>query len=123
MGEKQTMSAAGLCRQVTFASLAALMVLQMLASWQQQPPGIVWVFRVAPLLIFVPGMIADKLRSYIWLCFVSLLYFISLVLRLFAEPSNVVAILAMVSIVSLFIGAMLYVRWRARELREVMGNE
>ena len=117
------MSAAGLCRQVTFASLAALMVLQMLASWQQQPPGIVWVLRVAPLLIFVPGMIADKLRSYIWVCFVSLLYFISLVLRLFAEPSNVVAILAMVSIVSLFIGAMLYVRWRARELREVRGNE
>ena len=117
------MSAAGLCRQVTFASLAALVVLQMLASWQQQPPGLVWVLRVVPLLIFVPGMIADKLRSYIWVCFVSLLYFISLVLRLFAEPSNVVAILGMVSIVSLFIGAMLYVRWRARELREVMGNE
>jgi uncharacterized membrane protein len=112
-------SAAGICRLITFSSLALLVALQLLASWQQQPPGIVWVFRIAPLLIFVPGMIADKLRSYIWLCFVSLLYFTTLVLRLFAEPSNLVAILAMASVVSLFIGAMLYVRWRGQELREV----
>lgn len=117
------MSRATLCRRITFASLAALVLLQLLASWQQQAPAIIWVLRVVFLLVFIPGMIADKLRSYIWLCFVCLIYFITLVERLFAEPSNAVAILGMISVVSLFTGAMLYVRWRARELREVEGND
>ena len=123
MNNSRRMSAASLCRQISFASLAALVILQLLTSWQQQAPALIWVVRVAPLLVFIPGMIADKLRSYIWVCFVSLLYFISLVEWLFVEPSNVVAILGMVSVVSLFNGAMLYVRWRARELREVVVNE
>ncbi len=110
-------------RRLTFTSLVVLAGLQLLESFVQQPPVIVWVFRVLPLLIFVPGMIADKLRSYIWLCFVSLLYFLTLVLRLFADPANPIAILAMVSVVSLFVSAMLYVRWRARELKEELGYE
>ena len=108
---------------MTFASLVLLVILQLLESFVQQPPVMVWVLRVLPLLIFVPGMIADKLRSYIWLCFVSLLYFLTLVLRLFADPANPLAILAMVSVISLFVSAMLYVRWRAQQLKEEWGHE
>ena len=108
-----------LMRWLTGVSLLALLSLQMLASVLQEPspPWIVWVMRVAPLLIFVPGMWADKLRSYIWLCFVCLLYFMVLVLRLFAEPTNMVSVLAMSSVVTLFVSATLYVRWRARQMR------
>ncbi len=101
-----------------WASLALLIALQLVESFLQQPPALVWVMRVLPLLVFVPGMLKDNLRSYIWICFVSLLYFLTLVLRLFAEPTNPVAILAMCSVVALFTTAMLYVRWRAQQLKQ-----
>ena len=43
---------------------------------------------VMPLFIFLPGMLRDNLRSYIWLCFVCLGYFLRLVQRIFAEPDS-----------------------------------
>jgi uncharacterized membrane protein len=68
--------------------------------------------------LFVPGMARDKLRSYIWLCFVSLMYFMNLVVRLFADPTGPRGVVGMTSVVVLFIAAMLYVRWRAQSLRQ-----
>jgi uncharacterized membrane protein len=70
-----------------------------------------------PLLIFLPGMCKDNLRSYIWLCFVCLGYFMILVQRLFAQPDNLLVVSGLVAVVLLFTAAMMYVRWRARELR------
>ena len=107
-----------LSKVITWGSLVLLVLLQLLESAIQQPPLLVWVIRVLPLLIFVPGMQSDNLRSYIWVCFVCLLYFLTLVERLFIAPDNPVAILAMNSVVSLFVASMLYVRWRARELKQ-----
>jgi len=43
----------------------------------------VWIFQTAPLLIFIPGLYARHLRTYAWLSFVSLLYFIPSVLTAF----------------------------------------
>jgi uncharacterized membrane protein len=111
-----------LSRQITWGSLLLLALLQLVESVLQQPPLLVWIMRVLPLLIFVPGMRKDNLRSYIWLCFVCLLYFMTLVLRLFAQPTNPVAILAMICVVSLFVASMLYVRWRAQELKKENPN-
>ena len=110
-------------RRLAWTSLAALAILQLLESFLQPTPTLVWIMRVLPLLIFLPGIIRDNLRSYIWLCFVCLLYFVTLVLRLFADPFNIVAILGMTSVVTLFIAAMLYVRWRAQEIREELIHE
>ena len=62
-------------------------------------------------------MLKDNLRSFIWLCFVCLVYFLILVQRIFAQPDNPLVIAGLASVVILFIAAMLYVRWRARELR------
>ena len=111
------MSRAALTRRIALGSLALLVALQLLIALFERDPVVIWVARLLPLLVFIPGLIADKLRSYIWLCLVSLLYFVSLVLRLFAYPDDMVAILAMISVVTLFMAPMLYVRWRARELR------
>ena len=47
------------------------------------------------------------------------MYFLVLVERLFAEPGNILAMFGMVAVVTLFISAMLYVRWRARELKNL----
>jgi len=94
-----------------------LVVQQLADAWLHQAPWIVWLAYCLPLLIFLPGMLRDKLRSYIWLCFISLLYFTRLVVNLFAEPGSALAIAGMVAVVTLFIAAMMYVRWRAREFR------
>ncbi|MFV0476438.1 MAG: DUF2069 domain-containing protein [Parahaliea sp.] len=80
-------------------------------------PWIFWVGKLLPLLMFLPGMLNDRLRSFIWLCFVCLLYFIALVERLFAMPGNTLAICGMLAVVTLFCCAMLYVRWRARAIK------
>jgi uncharacterized membrane protein len=103
--------------RLIWASWGLLLALQVADLFEFQPPWIIWVGKLLPLLLFLPGMARDRLRSFIWLCFVSLLYFITLVERLFATPQAVLPWLGMVAVVTLFCSAMFYVRWRARELR------
>jgi uncharacterized membrane protein len=106
------------CRAVAWCSFAVLLLVQVAEVWSRQAPWIIWLAVLLPLLIFIPGMIRDNLRSYIWLCFVLLLYFMRLVVALFADPTGPLGITGMVAVVFLFISAMMYVRWRARELRQ-----
>ncbi len=103
----------------TWSSYGLLLVQQAVDAWFQQAPWIVWLFKLLPLMLFLPGMLKDNLRSFIWLCFVCLLYFIVLVQRLFLVPDDTLAVVGTVAVVVLFISAMLYVRWRARELRSL----
>lgn len=110
-------------RFIVAGSLLVLLLVQVLQSVVEQAPWIVWAARILPLLMFVPGMIKDSLRSYIWLCFVSLLYFVGAVLKLFAIPGDALAVTSLVSVVSLFLSAMLYVRWRAQELKGIESDE
>ena len=114
---KPTLSArAGL---LTWLSWSLLLSQQAVDAWMHQAPGFIWALKLLPLLIFLPGMLKDNLRSFIWLCFVCLGYFMILVQRLFAQPDSPLVITGMVAVVILFTAAMLYVRWRARELRAI----
>ena len=108
---------------LTWLSWALLLAVQVLDTWMLHQPWIFWLARLLPLLLFLPGMLRDNLRSYIWLCFVSLLYFIALVERLVAQPNNVLSIVGMFSVVTLFIAAMMFVRWRAGELKVPTAGE
>jgi uncharacterized membrane protein len=103
--------------RLTWLSWSALLLQQAADAWSHQAPWFIWVLKLLPLLLFLPGMLKDNLRSFIWLCFVCLGYFLILVQRIFAQPDNVLVIVGLVAVVVLFIAAMLYVRWRARELR------
>jgi len=105
------------CRRMVFAALALLWGAQALDAWLRGLPTTIWVVSLTALLVFVPGMARDNLRSYIWLCFVCLIYFMALVLRLFAMPTDPVSWLGMIAVVALFNSSMMYVRWRAPELR------
>ena len=78
-------------------------------------PWILWVGRLLPLLIFLPGLFRRAPRSIIWLCFVSLMYFIGGVENLFAMPQSILAWAGMVCVVSVFIAGMLYARWQSRD--------
>jgi uncharacterized membrane protein len=114
---KSTLSSSA--ARLTWLSWSALLLQQSADAWAHQAPWFIWVLKLMPLLIFLPGMRKDNLRSYIWLCFVCLGYFMILVQRLFAQPDNLLVISGLVAVVLLFIAAMMYVRWRARELRSV----
>jgi uncharacterized membrane protein len=103
--------------RLTWISYAALLVQQAADAWLHAAPWFIWLIKLLPLLLFLPGMRKDNLRSYIWLCFMCLGYFLILVQRAFAEPGSLQVIGGLVAVVVLFIAAMLYVRWRARELR------
>ena len=109
--------ASAVAHGVTWIAWGVLVAQQLADAWVHQAPWIVWLAFCLPLLIFLPGMLRDRLRSYIWLCFICLLYFMRLVVNLFAEPGSALAIVGTAAVVTLFIAAMMYVRWRAREAR------
>ena len=103
--------------RVVWISYALLFAAQALEIWTRNAPWIIWLAVLLPLAIFLPGMLKDNLRSFIWLCFVLLLYFMRLVVSLFEHPTAPLSVIGMLAVVVLFISAMLYVRWRAQELR------
>jgi len=103
--------------RLTWLAFSALLLQQGADAWVSGAPWFIWVLKLFPLLVFVPGMLRDRLRSYIWLCFVCLGYFLVLVQRVFAQPNSPLPVSGLVAVVILFTSAMLYVRWRARELR------
>lgn len=103
---------------LTWLAWAGLLLQQVLDAWLSGVPWIIWLAKLVPLLMFLPGMLRDRLRSFIWLCFVCLLYFIALVERVFAVPGGALGWLGLFAVCLLFTTGMLYVRWRARELRQ-----
>ena len=105
-------------RALCWLSYGVLFLQQVAEVWMGQAPWIIWLAVLLPLLIFLPGLLQDNLRSFIWLCFVCLLYFMRLVVSLFENPADLLSIVGMVAVVLLFCSSMMYVRWRARELRQ-----
>lgn len=103
-------------RKICWLSFCVLLFQQTADMFLGQAPWIVWLAILLPLVVFIPGMLRDNLRSFIWVCFVSLMYFMRLVLRLFEDPADPLAIAGMVAVVLLFNSAMMYVRWRSQEL-------
>ncbi len=43
--------------------------------WMQSAPAVIYFISLVPLMIFIPGILADRLRTLIWLGFVVMLYF------------------------------------------------
>jgi len=102
---------------VTWLAFCTLLLQQGIDAWSRGAPWFIWFLKLVPLLVFLPGMLRDNLRSFIWLCFVCLGYFLVLVQRIFADPGSLLTVSGLTAVVILFTSAMLYVRWRARELR------
>ncbi|MDP5063930.1 MAG: DUF2069 domain-containing protein [Haliea sp.] len=105
------------CWRLTWFSWAMLLGQTTVSLALTQPPLIIWLGILLPLALFVHGMLHDRMRSFIWLCLVSLPYFVVMVERLFATPQALLPWVGMVAVVALYCSAMLYVRWRGPELR------
>lgn len=101
-----------------WSSFALLVATLILDAWQRQAHYVVWLLWLLPLAMPLTGMLRDRLRSFAWLTFIVLLYFIMAVLRLFAEPESIRAQLELVAVVMLFCCAMFYIRERGRELQQ-----
>lgn len=70
-----------------------------------------WLFQSIPLLIFIPGIIQRRFRTYSWMCFVILIYFIHYADKLSTDPSSIINWMAIFLTVVLFNGAMMTSRW------------
>jgi len=110
-----------LARRVTlggYVLLLAVLSLQVfgIATVEPATRGFLWVIWVGPLVVFLPGLLRGTWKSYIWLCFVLLVYFMGTVSGLAAAPNATGEWLQLVLVCLVFTSAMFYARWRQREL-------
>ena len=69
-----------------------------------------WLVSVFPLLIFIPGLLKPKHRTYSWMCFVLLMYFLFLIPLLMSSWHWSYWIMTILVTV-LFIASMMTSRW------------
>lgn len=83
--------------------------------WQlSRPQGISWLFwgvQCLPLLILIPGMVTQRPRTYIWLCFLMLVYFVKGVDGVISPSRAWIDYLFLGISILLFICAMFTARW------------
>ncbi|RYY76402.1 MAG: DUF2069 domain-containing protein [Gammaproteobacteria bacterium] len=73
-----------------------------------------WLVKIFPLLIFIPGFIKKKYRTYSWLCFAILPYFIWIIPLLMGRGNWSDWVMTFL-IVTLFISSMMTSRWMQQQ--------
>ena len=96
---------------VALIGQGALEVIELGGRWP------LWVFSVAPIILFLFGVSRDNLQWIIWYCLLLLFYFVSAVEDVFARPNNSIVVSGLVIIVLLFSVCTAYIRFRGRERR------
>ncbi len=108
-----------LASQASKCCLLSLVLLLVLFLWQTvivwpvelQVRLAVFTVQLLPFLLVLKGLLQQRWRSYIWMIFFLQLYFISAVLKLFADPGLASAWIFMALLVMIFTSALLFVRW------------
>jgi uncharacterized membrane protein len=72
--------------------------------------GFLWVIKMVPMMIFAPGLRRRHLRTYAWLSFVVLLYFIQSVQTAFVEDSRLYGIVITLMLSVLFSALVIHIR-------------
>lgn len=104
-----------LARRVAIGSLLALLLALLFATAAAAPLPtrvVLAAFATMPLVVFLPGMLRGQWKTFQWLCFVVLLYFMQVVLRLFGPQATLLHWLELLLVCTVFISSMLYARWR-----------
>jgi len=74
---------------------------------------LVLAVKFIPLLIVLPGLLLNKLRSYVWLCFIVLFYFTRAFVDAYMRDESVwVDSFITVNTIVLFVAAMYFVKWQ-----------
>ncbi|MEY3668299.1 MAG: hypothetical protein RL572_1839 [Pseudomonadota bacterium] len=98
----------------SYGSLLAVFVLYSL--WQIINGGnavavlVLLIIKTLPLVIFIPGLRVRRLRTYAWLSFVSLLYFIQSVQTAFTQDARLYGIVCTLIIATLFCALVVHIR-------------
>jgi len=83
------------------------------------PPAValvLWLVRVLPLLIFLPGLLQGQLRVHAWLSFAILLYFTHAVITSFIPGELFYGLLYSSLCVAVFCAAVIYIRVARKHL-------
>ncbi|MBB3047396.1 putative membrane protein [Litorivivens lipolytica] len=99
-----------------------LVVLTLTTWWLhqegRQPSLTIWLVRIVPLLVFVPGMLKRNPRSLAWLCFVILMYFMIAVTEAMSPLRLWINHIEVALSVVIFLSAMMTIRWQAQAERK-----
>jgi len=116
---------------ITVVSYFGLLIL--LSSWiiYFDPPknsttSLALIFILTPLLIALRGILHGKRYTYAWSSMLILFYFMHGVVEAWANEDQTIKILALIEVflsVVFFIGAILYVRHKSRELGQKLEPE
>ena len=74
----------------------------------------IWALQTLPLLLILPGLLTKYYRSYSWLCFLMLAYFISYVVQVYSPTRDIHDWFGLVATIVVFIAAMFASRWLQR---------
>jgi uncharacterized membrane protein len=102
-----------------YAALVLVLSIEVFGIVRLEPASrsFLWVFWIGPLLVFLPGLLRGAWKTYLWLCFVLLVYFMVTVGELFdTRTADAGEWLELALNVILFNAAMFYARWRQREI-------
>ena len=110
------------CKQASLVFLVGLITLYAVQflwvapSAHASDPNPQWLklaFYSIPLLLFVPGMVANKAAAYAWLCFLLMIYFCDGVITAFAIPHTLgyLGLAQSILICLLFIATMYATKW------------
>jgi uncharacterized membrane protein len=69
-----------------------------------------WLVEMIPLVIFIPGLIKQSHRTYSWICFVSLMYFVAIIPLLMGHWRWTDWLVTLL-VCTLFTSAMMTSRW------------
>ena len=83
------------------------------------PVALVLLVMVSPLLLPLRGLLHGRPYTHMWAGLLALLYFTHGLMDAYANPAErLYAVAEAVLALSLFSAAMLYARWRSREIKE-----
>lgn len=121
-------SRADLAWRLLLICVAMELIVLTLTTWWlhqegRQPSLTIWLVRIVPLLVFVPGMLKRNLRSLAWLCFVVLMYFMIAVTEAMSPLRLWINYVEVVLSVAIFLTAMMTIRWQAQAKRQQLAEQ
>lgn len=101
-------------RYFTWGSFFLLFLSMVIGGRLSDPPtpASLLIIISLPLMLLLPGMARENYKSLSMLCFVTLLYFIPLVVNVMEPGANLFDISSLILVCILFTSSMLFSRWK-----------
>lgn len=112
-----------LARQATLISYFGLLglftgkaIVNMMNGMPAAVAIFLWLVGVLPLSIFIPGLRRNNLRTYAWMCFMILMYFLHAVTLAFTTGSLFYGLVYTLLCTALFCAAVIYIKLAKKHL-------